>query len=302
MASRTATAVISASLNLSLLLISAGSVWAQAGPMERPATKGVAPKPPSWRGEHQGQQLLSLPANYDKWFYVGKGPMTLKLIRPYSQIQIGGTDNSRNPFGDTTLVDAQKTDVKALVPDAPLGAIVVKIGKDSKAFQAFAERMDPTKAGLQIRSNHEIYLAINDSYFPDNRGTHTVVIEGGELNLKSEETLPAPQLLAPDEGAVMNHYPRKTTVTWEPVIGAATYTVEIQYPGPMDSGVAEWIDYSENLSHFPAANYVPPVRITATSFTFNWVGANLGRWRVWAIDGAGKEGIKSQWRRFRFSI
>jgi hypothetical protein len=302
MTSRTAAAVISASLSLSLLFISAGNVWAQAGPMEHPATKGAAPKPPSWRGQFQGQQLLSLPANYDKWFYVGKGPMTLKLIRPYSQIQIGGTNDSRNPFGDATLPDDQKTDLKALVPDAPLGAIVLKIGKDSKPFQAFSERMDPTKTGLQIRSTHEIYLAINDSYYPDNRGTHTVVIEGGELNLRSEEILPAPKLLTPDEGAVMSHYPRKTTLNWEPVIGAVAYTVEIQYPGPIDSGVAEWNDLTEFFSHFPGANYVPPVRISTTSFSFNWIGANLGRWRVWAIDSSGKEGIKSQWRRFRFSI
>ena len=28
---------------------------------------------------------------------------------------------------------------------------------------------------------------------------------------------------APDDGAVMNHYPRKTTVKWEPVMGAVSY-------------------------------------------------------------------------------
>ena len=99
--------------------------------------------------------MLSLPANYDKWFYVGKGPMTLKLIRPYSQIQIGGgTNSTRNPLGSATLPDAQTSEPKALAPDALLGAIVVKIGKDSKPHQAFFERMDPTKLGLQIRSTH----------------------------------------------------------------------------------------------------------------------------------------------------
>jgi hypothetical protein len=246
--------------------------------------------------------MLRLPANYDKWFYLGKGPMTLKLIRPYSQIQIGGPNNSRNPFGDTTFPDAQESESRALAPGVLLGAIVVKIGKDSKPFPAFNERMDPTKVGLQIRSTHEIYIAINDANFSDNRGTHTVVVEGGELNLSSEETLPAPQLLTPDDGAVMNHYPRKTTVNWEPVIGAVSYTVEIQSSGGINSDGCEWYDLGEYLRYFPEAHYVPPVRISTTSFSFNWLGANLGRWRVWAIDASGKEGIKSQWRRFRYSI
>ena len=298
MTNRIATAVISAGLALSLVFISAGNTWSQVGSTERRA----APKPPQWRGPYQGQQILSLPANYDKWFYLGKGPMTLKLIRPYSQIQIDGTNNSRNPFGGATLPDSQTSDPKALAPDAPLGAVIVKIGKDSKPYPAFNERMDPTKVGLQIRSTHDIYIAINDSYYPDNRGTHTVIVEGGELNLRSEETLPAPLLLTPDEGAVMNHYPRKTTVKWEPVIGAASYTVEIQYSDGSDSDVREWLDLGEHLRNFPAARYVPPVRISNTSFSFEWIGANPGRWRVWAIDSAGKEGIKTEWRHFRYSI
>jgi len=183
-----------------------------------------------------------------------------------------------------------------------LGTIVVKIGKDRKGFQAFTERMDPTKVGLQIGSTHEIYIAINDSYFTDNRGTHTVIVEGGDLNLSSEETLPPPRLLAPDDAAVMNHYPRKTIVKWESIIGAASYTVEIQFSGGSNSGATEWYDLGEHLRYFPAAEYVPPVRINTTSFSFDWIGANLGRWRVWAIDGSGREGIKSEWRRFRFTI
>lgn len=195
MTSRTATAVISAGLALSLLFISTGNTWSQVSSTDRPDARRVAPKPPSWRRMLQGHHILSLPANYDKWFYLGKGPLTLKLTHPYSQIQIGGTNNSRSPLGGATFLDAQKPDPKALVPRALLGAIVVKIGKDRKPFAPFIERMDPTKVGLQIKSTHEIYVAINDSYFPDNTGTHTVVVEGGELNLSREETLPAPQLL-----------------------------------------------------------------------------------------------------------
>ena len=122
MTSRTATAVISAGLALALLFISAGKTSSQIGSMDRPDTKRAAPKPPSWRRMLQGQHMLSLPANYDKWFYLGKGPLTLTLIRPYSQIEIGGTNNSRNPFGGATLMDAQKSDPKALAPPCSVGS------------------------------------------------------------------------------------------------------------------------------------------------------------------------------------
>lgn len=100
---------------------------------------------------------------------------------------------------------------------------------------------------------------------------------------------------------MMNHYPRKTTVKWEPVIGAVSYTAEIQYT-VYDSDECEWYDLNEHFRYWPAAGYVPPVRISTTDFSFHWIGANLGRWRVWSIDGSGKEGIKTEWRRFRYSV
>jgi hypothetical protein len=34
------------------------------------------------------------------------------------------------------------------------------------------------------------------------------------------------------------------------------------------------------------------------SYEFDFVGAQPGRWRVWAIDEAGREGFKSPWRLF----
>ena len=40
---------------------------------------------------------------------------------------------------------------------------------------------------------------------------------------------------------------------------------------------------------------------TATSYTFNFVGPQLGHWRVWAVDAGNIPGPKSAWREFRYA-
>jgi len=40
---------------------------------------------------------------------------------------------------------------------------------------------------------------------------------------------------------------------------------------------------------------------SSTTYTFNFVGAQPGRWRVWAVNGSGMPGSKSGWREFRFT-
>lgn len=110
------------------------------------------------------------------------------------------------------------------------------------------------------------------------------------------EPLPPPRPLSPPHGGVMNHYPRHTTVAWEPVEGADTYTVEIQFL----SGTV-WSDLTEFHNSYPASGYVPPIKLRDTKFSFIWVGENAGRWRVWAVDANNKEGYKSEWWQFHFA-
>lgn len=110
------------------------------------------------------------------------------------------------------------------------------------------------------------------------------------------QRLPAPRLLSPGDGIVMNHYPRTTRLEWELVPGAETYTVEIQFLGGN-----VWNDLTEFLQNQGYVGYTPPVKLAQTTFSLNWVGINPGRWRVWAVDPAQKEGRKSEWREFRFT-
>ena len=95
--------------------------------------------------------------------------------------------------------------------------------------------------------------------------------------------LPAPAQVSPAHGSVYNHYPRKTTLRWKSVAGAKSYTAEVEYK----SG-NKW----SPLKKQSGLKY---------DYTFNFVGAQPGRWRVWAVDSAGKKGLASGWREFRYT-
>lgn len=74
----------------------------------------------------------------------------------------------------------------------------------------------------------------------------------------------------PYDGTIFNTYPRTTTLRWSPLKNATHYLVEVQWQNPMDG-----------LWHI-LPNY--PVAVEETSYTFDFVGAQTGRWRVAAVD------------------
>ncbi|NNE67779.1 MAG: hypothetical protein HKN33_14550 [Pyrinomonadaceae bacterium] len=96
--------------------------------------------------------------------------------------------------------------------------------------------------------------------------------------------LRAPVQVSPANGRVFNRFPRNTLLNWNPVPGATAYRVEIEY----FSG-GRWIGGYKN------------VRVTSSQYRFNFVGAQPGRWRVWAISASGTAGRKSPWRTFRYT-
>ncbi len=100
--------------------------------------------------------------------------------------------------------------------------------------------------------------------------------------------LPAPRQLSPEPAAVFDHFPRQTTLVWSAVPDAAGYMVEVDYyaAGAWDSEKREK----------PAA-----FRVTEPVYSFKFYGAQPGRWRVWAVDAAGRESAKTEWREFRFT-
>jgi hypothetical protein len=79
-----------------------------------------------------------------------------------------------------------------------------------------------------------------------------------------------PVLVSPRNGTPLYHYPRTTTLIWQPVLTATAYVVEAAYL----SG-STWTAY-------------PPVTVTGNSnafYTFTFVGDQKGRWRVTAFNG-----------------
>lgn len=105
--------------------------------------------------------------------------------------------------------------------------------------------------------------------------------------------LPAPVQTGPDDNAELDVYPRKTLLKWQPVEGAASYRIEIDYCQGPAKGQHSCID--------PQPHYIAgsnAIDSNTTSYEFNFVGAQPGRWRVWAIDKKGQESFKSPWRTF----
>jgi thiol-disulfide isomerase/thioredoxin/tetratricopeptide (TPR) repeat protein len=96
--------------------------------------------------------------------------------------------------------------------------------------------------------------------------------------------LPAPRLLSPAPAAVFGHFPRQTTLVWSAVEGAASYAVELDY-------FADGVWQAK-----PAV-----VRVSDPVYSFEFIGAQPGRWRVAAVDAGGREGTKTEWREFRFT-
>jgi hypothetical protein len=110
---------------------------------------------------------------------------------------------------------------------------------------------------------------------------------------KARETaLAAPELSGPRCGSVFDLYPRTTHLIWKPVSGATSYTVEIDCFDCCENG--KWCtDIGKTYL------VVPDIR--TTSYTFDFVGAQPGRWRVWAIGRSNSEGVKSPWCEFRYT-
>jgi hypothetical protein len=103
-----------------------------------------------------------------------------------------------------------------------------------------------------------------------------------------DPSLSAPKLISPADGAVFDIYPRRTTCQWEPSPGAVSY-------------IFEW-DYNYNGVWDAEAKKRPGAvfPVTGTQYTFDFVGAQLGRWRVWPISATGQRGAPSEWRTFRY--
>lgn len=99
-------------------------------------------------------------------------------------------------------------------------------------------------------------------------------------------SLTAPVLLSPQNGSVFSNYPRNTDVSWEPVEGATGYRVRVQF-------------YDGNWHDLPGESN--PILASDTTYHFEFVGAQLGRWCVSAVGLDGENGPASAWHTFEYT-
>ncbi len=104
----------------------------------------------------------------------------------------------------------------------------------------------------------------------------------------SDPQLAAPRLSMPLNDAQFNVHPRMTKFSWEPVSGA-------------DSYLLEW-DYMYNEVWHAEAKHIDGMafKVAGTGLSFEFTGAQPGRWRVWPVGFDGKRGNPSEWRTFRY--
>jgi hypothetical protein len=101
-----------------------------------------------------------------------------------------------------------------------------------------------------------------------------------------QSTLAAPVLISPPDGSVFSNYPRTTTCKWGAVVGAVKYQFEAEF---WELNQKQWIlRYS--------------AKVPATTYTFDFVGKQPGRWRVAAVDAGGHAGTLSGWWGFVYTV
>lgn len=104
--------------------------------------------------------------------------------------------------------------------------------------------------------------------------------------------LAAPVQVSPADASGFSHHPRTTTLVWNPVAGAASYTVEVDCMHCCESG--RWCSEV-------GESWKVVTGLTETTYRFDFVGAQPGRWRVWAVGSNGQAGPKSGWWGFSFA-
>lgn len=128
---------------------------------------------------------------------------------------------------------------------------------------------------------------------PDTTTELTVAMH--KSNGKESPRLPAPKVVSPADGAVFINapHPRKLTLEWSNVSGAATYTVEVELCDQEVPG-----GKCRNSSPLLGWRWAPPSGLDVTRYELIFPGTQPGRWRAWAVDAKGHPGEKTAWTYF----
>ena len=105
---------------------------------------------------------------------------------------------------------------------------------------------------------------------------------------KLEPPVLTPKLVSPLDNATFATIPRLTVCKWKPYLGAVSY-------------ILEW-DYLNNaVWQSETSNRYMEVLANGTEASFDFIGAQPGRWRVRPVNAQGKRGNPSEWRGFAYT-
>jgi hypothetical protein len=164
------------------------------------------------------------------------------------------------------------------------------------------EELEASACLLQIRymSYHPAYISRDQFHAFVDSVAPAVLAEGATPEDRDfQKRVPRP--VNPEDGATFDVYPRRTSVSWEPVPGATYYLLDVEVMTTIEESrqgrtVSSWRGW------VPVAGTHLRQRFMEASGTFDFIGASRGRWRVRAINARGIASRASEWRGFEYRM
>lgn len=158
---------------------------------------------------------------------------------------------------------------------ATFGTLTFAVGETTKTFSI------PIINDTTTESNETVILTLNS---PSNGVTLGIPSTATLTIVDNDSTLATPILVSPSNNQVLYNYPRTTNLSWKPVTGATYYKVERQY-------------YDSTWKSYPV---VTVSGVNNTSYKFDFIGDNIGRWRVTAYNSS-TSSSPAAWSTFAYS-
>jgi hypothetical protein len=231
------------------------------------------------------------PLSYFNGTWENINPNTNSIVKV--DISVSGTTVSVRPWGKcsptpcdwTSQIGVAYTNTSAGNISANTEGITAVY---SPGFSVSTVVITPTPEKISV----SVYTKFTDGSGRTNFTITESFVRGNAGGGGGGASFAAPIMVSPKCGSTFDFYPRTTPVKWQPVAGAATYTVEVDCFHCCKSGV--WCsDVGKPWKVVP--------NLTETYYKFDYVGAQEGRWRVWAVKADGTQSPKSEWCTFRYT-
>ena len=182
-------------------------------------------------------------------------------------------------FATTPTGTADGPTLTASIPATSLGNGLYSCGRPFLAPDVDANQFKVSAAGVP---DAVLFDVANDA----------IQLPGSVTFTATGVTATAPSLVSPANLSVFDFFPRVTPLSWSAVPGALSYELDRAYceswrEPDYVATCSVWTDY-------------PLTSVQGTTFSFEFVGAQPGRWRVRAIYASGVQGPWSDFRYFKY--